>query len=90
MLPVGVRINADEVLVPSNAAIAPSRAVLRNVITVERSTPASAAAVVNCPVSIRCHRSYFCSAVRNRFARPGVPSGRSPVLLSVLRVLVPE
>lgn len=51
-----------------NAAMAPSRAALRNVITVERSTPWT---VVICPVSIRCHRWYFCSAVRNRFARRG-------------------
>ena len=56
-----------------SAAIAPSRAALRNVMIVERSTPASAAAstVVSWPVSIRCHKSYFCSAVRNRFARRG-------------------
>src|SRR5215207_3069466 len=63
-----------------SAATAPSRAVLRNVMIVERSTPASAAAatVVICPVSIRCHRSYFCSAVRNRFARRGLDTAGGP------------
>src|SRR3954447_19729781 len=63
-----------------NAAMAPSRAVLRNVMIVERSIPASAAAatVVICPVSIRCHRSYFCSAVRNRFGRRGPDMADSP------------
>ena len=53
----------------SNAAIAPSRATRFNVMIVERSTPASIAAwtVVIWPVSIRTHRSYFCSADKNRF-----------------------
>ena len=59
-----------------NAAIAPSLATLRNVMIVVRSTPASAAAatVVSCPVSIRNHRSYFCSADKKRFARRAGPS----------------
>ena len=54
-----------------NAAIAPSFATLRSVMIVVRSTPASAAAatVVICPLSIRSHRSYFCSADKKRFAR---------------------
>jgi hypothetical protein len=41
------------------------------VAIVVRSTPASAAActVVSWPVNIRTHRSYFCSADKNRFAR---------------------
>src|SRR5580658_8180059 len=53
-----------------NAAIAPSRAILRRCAMVVRSTPASAAASVWLiwPVSIRTHKSYFCSADKNRFA----------------------
>jgi hypothetical protein len=52
-----------------NAAIAPSLAIWRSRAMTVRSTPASAAACawVTCPVSIRTHKSYFCSAVRNRF-----------------------
>jgi hypothetical protein len=51
------------------AAIAPSRATWRSRAITVRSTPASAAAWawVTWPVSIRTHKSYFCSAVRNRF-----------------------
>jgi hypothetical protein len=51
----------------ANAAIAPSRATARNREITDRSTPASTAASAweICPVSIRTHKSYFCSAVKN-------------------------
>lgn len=54
-----------------NAAIAPSLATRRNVAIVVRSTPASAAASLweIWPVSVRTHRSYFCSGDKNRFGR---------------------
>ena len=59
-----------------NAGIAPSLATLRKVMIVVGSTPASAAAatVVICPVNIRNHKSYFCSADNKRFARRAGPS----------------
>jgi hypothetical protein len=49
-----------------NAAMAPSRATLRNIMIVERSTPAWAAASrdVSSPVRIFNQLSYFCSAAR--------------------------
>lgn len=61
-----------------NAAMAPSRATLRNVMIVERSTPAWAAASlgVSSPVRIFNQISYFCSADKNRFARRVGPVGR--------------
>lgn len=61
-----------------NAAMAPSRATLRNVMIVERSTPAWAAASlgVSSPMRIFNQISYFCSADKNRFARRVGPVGR--------------
>ena len=57
-----------------NAATAASRATLRTVMIVDRSTPDSAATcvVVIWPVNIRNHKSYFCSPDNIFFVLRGV------------------